>query len=138
LTGTNSSITPDADDASHFIFKNVPEGYEFESARSLGGVISGTAAAALWAYALTALARYNLRNNVLRHHVMGYIKGNFAEAEGLVIRYRIEYSFQKHLGRIRKNEVVENNILYRRVPRCLYLVPIDSGGVPIILPIMPE
>jgi hypothetical protein len=118
-------------DASHFIFKeygDVSEGYDFESARTLDGVISGTASTALRADAPTVLARMNVDDDGCRRCFS--FCPNFSKDEGLVICNGIEYSFQKHLGADTKNGVVANNILYRKIPRCLYLVPIDSGGVP--------
>ena len=48
------------------------------------------------------------------------LKGNFAEAEGLVIGDEIEYSFNEHLGEgAKENEVIADNILPLRQPRCL-------------------
>jgi len=42
-----------------------------------------------------------------------FVEGNFAEVERLVIRNKIEYSFEKHLGKsARKNAVVANYILH--------------------------
>jgi hypothetical protein len=56
------------------------------------------------------LARMKYRNDVLVGSIF-LLKGNFAEAEGLVIGYGIEYSFDEHLGEgAKENEVIANNI----------------------------
>ena len=48
---------------------------------------------------------------------------NGSETKGLVIRNKIEHSFEEHLGKsARKNAVVANYILHQRKPRCLWII----------------
>ena len=86
--------------ASHLVQKedgNVPKGNEFESARGWGGIVSRTFFAALRASCFAVLAWKNIGGDVWSFAAF-FVEGNFAEVKGLVIRNKIEYSFEKHLG----------------------------------------
>jgi hypothetical protein len=99
--------------AAHLVFKedgNVPERHELETTRSLGGVVSETAATTWGTEAWTVLARMNLGDDLLTGGT-GFLP-NVAEDEGLVIGNGIEYSF-KSISDLTLNEVVINNILTR-------------------------
>ena len=108
-------------DASHLVQEedgNVPKGHKFEAARGLSGVVCRTFFAALRASCFAVFAGKNLCFDVLSFGAF-FIERNFAETEGLVMCNKIEYRFEKHLGKSAgKNEVVANNILHQRKPRC--------------------
>ena len=108
-------------DASHLVQEedgNVPKGNEFESARGLSGIVSRTFFAAFRADCFAVAPRKNLGGDVLSFAAF-FVEGNFAETERLVVRNKIEYSFEEHLGgSARKNAVVANYILHQRKPRC--------------------
>ena len=60
-----------------------------------------------------------------------FLETNDSETEGLVIRYRIEYSFEKHLAfDAKENVVMRNNILTAKNRDAFTNLPILHGKEP--------
>ena len=86
--------------SSHLVQKkdrNVPQRHELESARGLSGIVSRAFLTALRTDCLAVATGKNLGGDMLCLAAF-FLETNGSETEGLVIRYRIEYSFEKHLG----------------------------------------
>ena len=76
---------------------NVPKRHELKAAGGAGSVVDWTGADAFGAEDFAVFARMKDCNDMLIRSIF-LLKGNIAEAEGLVMGDKIEYSFNKHLG----------------------------------------
>jgi hypothetical protein len=79
---------------------NVPERGELLETGNLGGILSRTRTITLGTNAFAILASMNLNDDLLTGRIS--LCPNIVENEGLVIRNRIQYSFDLHLGWKRK------------------------------------